>query len=102
MATTKFVYDQHAWKPPQELLETLAQALGGPEKSRTAEDVRDFLAWFNARKTGWGGVSDAQLEVLIRAHIRSWSYWKQYGVKVLIDKYRAEENKRKKLEGPVS
>ena len=83
------------WDPPKELVDGLETALGVPTKVRTLAMIKEFLAWFNANKAGWGGVSDDQLETLIIAHVSDWPYLKQLQFKFLIDEYKELERIRK-------
>ena len=86
------------WEPPPELMSKLEEAIGGAAKPRTLPMIKEFLDWFNGKKESWGGVTDEQLTMLIKAHISDWPYTKQLSFSFLIDEYKALEKIRKAKE----
>jgi hypothetical protein len=87
-----------SWDPPEELISKLEDAIGPPTKERSLPMIKEFLDWFNSKKEEWGGVTDEQLEVLIKAHINDWSIPRKLSFKFLIDEYKALEKIRKAKE----
>jgi hypothetical protein len=83
------------WDPPVELMTRLEEAIGPESKPRTLPMIKEFLDWFNSKKESWGGVTDEQLEILIKAHISDWSIPRKLSFKFLIDEYKELERIRK-------
>lgn len=99
VTTTRWTSDSmKKWEPPPELMSKLEEDIGSATKPRTLAMIKKFLDWFNGKKESWGGVTDEQLTMLIKAHISDWPYMKQLGFSLLIDEYKALEKIRKDKE----